>query len=176
MTEYILTIKFQEESEPYLLDISGLLYDLELAHDLATLTANKEDYPQYTFGRYFWYRNGRPVKDQHRIRALHIVKQSPLLLEVVIPSLGALWILLKIFEKVSNWELNREKLELEVRKLRREEQEKKDQRMEELSNQVWPEIHTGEPKEIEEKIVNRLSKSKIVPKDIKVKPYDSDKG
>ncbi len=158
-------------ASPIFVDISSLLYDLELAHDLATLVANKEDYPNYRFGRFFWYRNGRPIKDSHRIRALQISKQSPLLLEVVIPSLAALWILLQIFEKVSNWELNREKLELEVRKLRLEEQEMKGQSIEELSKQTWPEINIGEPKEIGGKIVKRLSKSKIVPIDMKIKPY-----
>jgi len=43
------------------------------------------------------------------------------LLEVVIPSLGALWVLLQILEKVADRPLVREKLEREVTKLRRED-------------------------------------------------------
>ena len=44
-----------EENEPFLLDISGLLYDLELAHDLAVIVANQDEYPEYQFNRYFWF-------------------------------------------------------------------------------------------------------------------------
>ena len=33
MTEYVMTIKFHEDKEPYLLDISSMLYDIELTHD-----------------------------------------------------------------------------------------------------------------------------------------------
>ena len=51
-----------------------------------------------------------------------MIKESPLVLEVVITSIGGIWVLLQIIEKVQNWPLNRQKLKLEVEKLREEKQ------------------------------------------------------
>lgn len=153
MTEYVMTIKFHEDKEPYLLDISSMLYDLELTHDFSVIIANKEFYPNYHFNRYFWYRKGRPVLKQHRIRALRIVKESPLILEVVIPSLGAIWILLQIFEKISNWNLKKEKLRLEVNKLRREEETAKHEEIDVYSDQQWPGYIKIHPHEIEKSLL-----------------------
>jgi hypothetical protein len=179
MTEYVMTIKFHEDNEPYLLDISSMLYDLELTHDFAVIIANRNTYANYRFNRYFWYRKGRPVLKEHKIRALRIVKQSPLLLEVVIPSLGAIWILLQIFEKISNWDLNKEKLRLEVNKLRREEEaieQKRQPQIDIYQNQDWPgSIEIGSH-EIERKLVGRLGEINIKPVEINLRKKNEKEG
>jgi hypothetical protein len=83
-----------------------------------------EDYRDYKFSRYFWYRNGRPIKTDHRLRVRRIAKESPLTIELILAgvsiSSGALLMLLQAIEKIQNWRLNREKLKLEVEKLRME--------------------------------------------------------
>ena len=120
-----LKLVFSEEERPFLLDISSILYDFELLHDFS-LILSAEEYSNYSFSRYFWYRNGRPIKVDHRVRAARIVKESPLTVELIIAgttvATGALWVLLQATEKIQNWRLNREKLKLEVEKLRLDRQ------------------------------------------------------
>jgi hypothetical protein len=166
-----MTIEFHEDKESYLLDISSMLYDLELTHDYSVITANKELYSNYHFNRFFWYRKGRPILKEHRIRALKIVKESPLIIEVVIPSLGAIWILLQIFEKISNWNLNKEKLRLEVDKLHREEMTAKREEIEICSDKQWPGNIEIDPSEIEKKLISRLVEINIKPREIEIREH-----
>jgi hypothetical protein len=123
LTQARLRLVFSEEERPLLLNISSLLYDFELLHDFSLLIC-AEDYSDYRFSRNFWYRTGRPIKIEHRLRAAKIVKESPLTVELIIAAVpvatGALWVLLQAIEKVQNWRLNREKLRLEIDKLRLE--------------------------------------------------------
>jgi hypothetical protein len=118
-----LRLMFREEDRPFLLDVSSLFYDFELLHDFSLILC-AEDYQAYRFSRYFWYRYGRPIKADHKLRVVRIVKESPLTIELVIAGIvagsGALWILIQAIEKIRNWGLNREKLKLEVKKLRME--------------------------------------------------------
>lgn len=105
------------------MDVSSLFYDFELLHDFSLILC-VEDYQSYRFSHYFWYRYGRPIKTDHKLRVVRIVKESPLTIELVIAGIaagsGALWILIQAIEKIQNWGLNREKLKLEVEKLRME--------------------------------------------------------
>lgn len=118
-----MIMTFHEEDTPFLLDVSSLLYDFELLHDLSLILC-REDYRDYRFSRYFFYRNGRPIKKDHKVRVARIVKESPITVELILTgvslSSGALWVLLQAIEKIQNWRLNREKLELEVKKLQLE--------------------------------------------------------
>lgn len=115
-----LKLVFHEEKKPYLLDISSLLYDFELLHDLC-LMISAEDYSDYGFGRYFWYRNGRPIKEYHKLRAVRIAKESPLTVELLLTGMVAiptsLWLLIQAIEKISNLKMNRKKLRMEIEKL-----------------------------------------------------------
>lgn len=115
-----IRLEFEDEKKPYLLDISSLFYDFELLHDFSLLLCAKEYY-DYQFSQYFWYRRGRPLKGEHRIRTLKIIKESPLtvelMLSVVAVSSGAIWVIVQAIEKISNWKLNKEKLKLEVENL-----------------------------------------------------------
>lgn len=119
----LLRLTFKDEKKPYLLDISSLFYDFELLHNLC-LMIYLEDYRDYKFTQYFWYRKGRLLKSEHKIRAFKIVKESPLTVELIIGGIvalsGAFWAIVQAIEKISNWKLNREKLKLEIEKLRRE--------------------------------------------------------
>ncbi len=120
-----IQLVFNEENTPYLLDISSLLYDFELLHDFSLVICS-EEYSDYRFSRYFWYRNGRPVKKQHRLRAARIIKESPLTIELIFAGItvfsGALWVMVQAIERIRDWNLNKEKLRREVEKLRIENQ------------------------------------------------------
>jgi len=160
MAEHLLTLQFSNDEKPYLLDITSLLYDLELAHDFGVL-ATESEYRDYEFNRFFWYRHGRRIRPVHRVRAARIVKQSPLLIEVVIPSLGALWVLLQIIEKVSNWKLSREKLELEIDKHRWEQGERRETVRQRYSDQLSQLAQNPEASDIQQNLTKRFSESTI---------------
>lgn len=160
MAKYLVSLKFQEKETPFLLDISGLLYDLELAHDFGVLLV-QPDYRDRKFNRYFWYRNGRRLKSEHRLRVARIAKQSPLEVGLIISVPGALWVLLQIFEKVQNWSLSREKLRLEVEKLRVEQAQRRETILQFYADQLDEIQWNEETEKIETKITDRLSKSAI---------------
>ncbi len=171
MTQHLLSLEFEEEEEPLLLDITNLLYDLELAHDLGVLLTNK-DYADYQFSRFFWYRNGRPVAKKHRLRAARIAKQSPLILQVVIPTLGAIWVLLQIIEKVHNWPLSRKKLELEVDKLTREREQYREQLKDQYGEQLRALMDERDAAAISESLTKRLSENPAKLARLEVKRID----
>lgn len=160
-SRYLLKMRFLEESYPDLLDISSLLYDLELSHDYGVLLSEKK-YWNYEFSRFFWYRNGRPIDPHYRVKAARIVKESPLELTLVIASVGALWIVLQIIEKVVNWPLSRKKLKLEVEKLELETAEKRA----DLHRTIALAQEQRESREgaatVEERLVQRLAESRLV--------------
>jgi hypothetical protein len=112
---------FSDEVKPFLLDISSLLYDLELLYDIAVIIS-LDEYADYKFTRFFWYRNGRTIKDEYRIRTIRIIKDSPLTIELIFGAIEAFWLLIQAIEKIDNWRLNRQKLKLEVGKMRKENQ------------------------------------------------------
>lgn len=103
------------------LELTSLLYDFTLLHDCIALTAIP-DYKNYYFSRNFWYRKGRRLKPEHQLYLNKINHNSPLGLEIIIPltvgSVTVPWLILQAVEKIQNWKLNREKLELEIEKLR----------------------------------------------------------
>ncbi len=116
---FTLRLQFEGESEPSLLEVSSLFYELTLVHDFSLLLTKKE-YFNYNFSQFFYYRNGRPIKEAHKIRALSINKNSPLDLTLIISTLGGLLVLLQIIEKSSTIMLNREKIKEEIKKLKLE--------------------------------------------------------
>jgi hypothetical protein len=169
---YILKMRFLEESYPDLLDISSLLYDLELSHDYGVLLSEKLHW-DYQFSRFFWYRKGRPIEAYNRVKAAKITKASPLELTLVIASVGALWVLLQIIEKVANWPLNRKKLRLETEKLELEVAEK---RSANLHHAIMVTREQRESREgaavVERQLVQRLAKSNLALLDIEVELFE----
>ena len=155
----IARFSFEEAPYPFFLSVSSLFYDLELAHDLGVLVTYMA-YDSYKFGQDFWTRNGRPLEAAQRLRTFEIVKQSPLVLELVITAVGGVWALTQIIDKVVNWKLNRNKLELEVAKLRKENALKD---MEILDRQLTLEeaIQKRNAERIYEVLIARLNESEL---------------
>jgi len=117
--KFRIRLTFRDERKPFLIDISSLLYDFELLHDFSLLIY-MDEYREYKFAKYFWYREGRPLKSEHKIRAIRIIKESPLTIELIFGGMAAFWILIQAIEEISNWKLNRQKLKLEVENLKYE--------------------------------------------------------
>ena len=162
---YVLQLRFVEDKYPLLLDVCSLMYDLVLAHDFGVILTEKE-YSDYKFSQYFCYRQGRPIKPYHRIRTSRIIKESPLALEVILGSIGGIWVLLQIIAKVQNWPLNRQKLKLEVEKL----QEEKQLRYENL--ELLAESREAVRNELN--LIKRLNESPLMLEDIEIKIVELD--
>lgn len=157
---YALELTFDEPSDVLLSDVSALLYDLELSHDFGLLLT-VPTYESYTFDRYFWYRNGRPLQVEDRVRAGRISHESPLFVEIILPTIAGLWGLIQIIQKVDTWKLEKEKLELEVRQLRRQEQRNMDAIREDYAAQFDQRLETEEKRDILRALVNRLNESQL---------------
>ena len=130
------------------------------------------EYSTYKFSRFFWFRNRSRVSERYRLRATSIELHSPLHLEVVVPSIVGLVGLLQIFKTVANWSLSREKLELEVNKLRREEAEHRLKVTAEYSAQIHDLAISRDADEVGIRITERLSRSKLQLEHIDVKLDD----
>ena len=115
----LMRFHFDEPRYPQLMTITSTLYDLELAYDLSVILAYPE-YGERKFGPHFWYRSARRIDEKHRLRAGTIIRQSPLLLELIVTAVGAAWVLVQILDRVSNWRLNREKVRVEIDNLRKD--------------------------------------------------------
>lgn len=123
----VLHLQFDHANKfPEIQDVTALLYDIELVHDFALLVS-EEEYSSFRFTRHFLYRNGRPIRQCHKARIMRISLGSPIILEIIIPSIATIMGILKILELLSNRKLKREKLELEVEKLREENEERRKQ-------------------------------------------------
>ena len=127
---------FKEEGEYFIGDeakvtietLSSFLYDLNLLNDCLAL-ALIDEYSNYNFSQFFYYRKGRPLKKEHKLYLNKINHNSPLGLEVIIPlaasAAGIPWLILQSAQKIRNWKLERQKLEIEVQKAELDLNEKK---------------------------------------------------
>ena len=94
--QYILTLKFSDETEPDIIGISELLYDLNMAYEYSYLKKYGNDnsiavdelldtlhfYPVRHRRRRF----SKIFGPEHQLKALAIRKESPLLIEVIAPT------------------------------------------------------------------------------------------
>ncbi len=164
----LLQLYFGESQTSLLLSLSSLLYDIELAHDLSVLLTYPEYRERPISARFFFYRDGRRLSRAHRVRLSRISQQSPLFLELVVGGAAALWALLQIVDKVSNWKLNRQKLHLEIDNLNLEKAIRQRQLREEYEEKLEQRHARG----IEQRLVERLNSSEFRLVDIAVQDVD----
>ncbi len=90
---------------------------------LATDEGHKK-YKKYQFSDQSWSKQHRGLPPDQQLHVLKLRQESPLELvaitTAVTAGVGALWALVQIVEKVSNWPLNRDLLRLQRDKLRHE--------------------------------------------------------
>jgi hypothetical protein len=162
-----IRLTFEGEKEQYFSDVTSLFYDLELLYDFS-LVLFVEDYHNLRFSHYFLFRK-RGIKDEHKLRVKRIIKESPLAIELALSSVaittGAIWVFIQAFEKISNYKLNREKLELEVEKLR-EEKNLNIQMAKITEIELENKLETKEALRIYKILLKRFEKNPIKPKDM----------
>jgi len=118
-----IDLRGDEDQFPLLLEVTSFLYDFNLLYEFLRMGLD-EQYFGSSFSQYSWNRKGRPLRNEDRLRVVHLQHESPIhLVTVAIATPGAIaaaWGILQIVEKISNWPLNREILKLQRDKLRKE--------------------------------------------------------
>jgi hypothetical protein len=118
-----IALRGDEGQFPLLLDISSFLYDFNLLYEFMRIKMD-DRYSGYTFSFHSWNRKNRRLREEDRLRVVHLRHESPI--ELVTFAFGtsgavaAVWGVLQIAEKIGNWPLNREILKLQRDKLRKE--------------------------------------------------------
>ncbi len=123
-----LTLAADPRASPHISDIALFLYDFTSLYEVVRLAVDPH-YRNYRFSRFSLYRNGRPLDERDQLQLGSIRMRSPLEVVASIAVAGgaaasvatAVWVVVQTIERIYNLPLNREKLELEVQKLRREE-------------------------------------------------------
>ena len=118
-----------ELQTPTLLQVTSFLYDFNLVYEVSRLATDRS-YERSHISRYVYYRYGRPLRDEDRLSVVRLREESPLELVTTVAVaggavIGAIWGIVQIAERISNWRLNRDKLRQEVERLRRENEEAK---------------------------------------------------
>jgi hypothetical protein len=119
-----ITVHGEEEYLPLLLNVTSFLEDFTLLYEFARLGTDPK-YPRHPASlQYSWDRNSRPLAYDDRLRVCRIEQGSPFLftsLVVAVPAaVTAFWGIVQTIEKIRNWGMNRELLELQREKLRKE--------------------------------------------------------
>jgi len=172
-SEYLrrrLTVKliFSDSEEIFSDDLLSLLKYLEIINDLRVATVF-EKYKDIKINKYFYYKNSRPIDNDRKLLISRITKESPIELTLVLGSIGALWALVQVIEKIANWNLNRQKLKLEVENLKSKNQEIKG------NEEIFEEEYiTYISKDLEihkriKRISKELSEIKLFLKDLEIK-------
>jgi hypothetical protein len=113
----------KETAAPTLLEVTAFLYDFNLAYEIGRL-ATDPIYDDVNLSRFSFFRHGRPLAEEDRLQVGKLRQESPLELVAAVTAfggiVGSVWVVVQIVEKIANFRLNREKLELEIQKLRSE--------------------------------------------------------
>jgi hypothetical protein len=123
-----LTLTADAQGTPHISDVALFLYDFTSLYEIVRLAVDPR-YRSYHFSRFSLYRNGRPLDERDQLQVGSLRMRSPLEVVASIAVAGgaaasvatAVWVVVQTIERIYNLPLNREKLELEVQKLRREE-------------------------------------------------------
>jgi hypothetical protein len=165
-------LRAKELEIPTLFQITNFLYDVNLIYELARLATDPR-YEDFRFSRYAYFRDGRPLRDEDRLRVFKLTQESPLDLILVGAAaggtvIGGIWGLVQILEKVSTFRLNRQKLQEELIKLRRENEaaNRPSHIMDE--EEAMARIRTREAIPLVEGVGRRLSGSQVIIEELEV--------
>lgn len=124
-----------EESPLALENLSAFLYDLVLMHDRLFLLLSTDYKGKIPSGLAFYRRNGRPIEKPDKLQISLIIKESPILIEIIVPAILVgvptfALTFIKILEKIADWNedraikrIDRQTKEIELHRLIQEETE-----------------------------------------------------
>jgi len=116
-----IALRGDEDQFPMLLDVSSFLYDFNLLYEFTRIKLD-DRYSHYRFSQHSWSRKNRPIRDEDRLRVVHLRLGSPIDLVAVVKATSeaivAVGGLLTIAGGVSNWSLSRQNLKLQAENLK----------------------------------------------------------
>ncbi len=120
---YRIHLLAEDEDYPDIDQISSFLYDFNLLYEFSRVIVDPK-YSSYRFSRYSGFRNQKRVGEDDKLKLDLLSQGSPLELIALVTAIpaaaAALWALIQTAEKIRNWPLNREILELTRDKLLRD--------------------------------------------------------
>jgi len=172
-----ISLQSEDDGTPSLFDISTFLYDFAMAYEISRL-ATDPTYEHVEFSRFVLYRNRFRIREQDRMFVWELRSESPFELTLVLAAvpiaIGALWGIVQIVEKITNWPLNRRKLRAEVEKLERENRSvgQSNIRLVVTEKQFENLLARRNGKEVFELVRKRLAKSPIRIVNIEIRRID----
>lgn len=152
-----LNFTFQEKEEKELITLevlSSFLYNFNLLYDFLALSTIS-DYKEYKFPPKFYYSNGRPIKEEHKLLVSRISRNSPLELDTIVNVAELAILMIDALQYIGETKFAKDKLEELKRYVFNTKKEEpiniKDLRSKDLN-----------------KILKRLEKSNLI-KDISIK-------
>ncbi len=116
----MLRLIFKNDDKISIKSLSGLLTDLALLYE-QTVLLTLPDYKEYRFSSQHEPREVGYIREEHQMLVHRIRYESPLEITLILTAAGAspafLWTLLQFIEKIRNWKLNRDILEMQFKKL-----------------------------------------------------------
>ena len=107
----VLTVVLSEPDDFLLENFSNFFYDSLLLHDCVVLAIGEY---HYNFGPQFYYRTGRPVRHEDKLRLRRLRHESPLLVETIVMWGAASLAIRSTYEWLRDRPLHRRKLEAET--------------------------------------------------------------
>jgi hypothetical protein len=126
-TSVQVIIRANQTDPPNVSEVGLFVFDFDSLYELARLSVDPK-YADFNFTRFALYRNARRVDSRDKMYVDLLKLASPLEMASAIAvyagaaaSISAtLWVLVQAFERIYNLKLNREKLQLEIQKLKRD--------------------------------------------------------
>ena len=119
---FLIRVQGQAEDYPPLIDVSSFLWDFNQAYEISRVATDQRYAP---FVSSEGPRDPRGmIEDEDRLQVVALNENSPLVLLAIVAAtpaaVGAIWGLVQIVDKITNWPLNRQILKLQRDKLRSE--------------------------------------------------------
>ncbi|WPB85519.1 hypothetical protein [Sediminicoccus rosea] len=114
-----ILFSFADQAPISALDLSSFIYDINRLYVMSVNSPGYEDARKFVnFGR-----NSFKVQKSNQLTIKRIRFESPGLIEVIAAvsvGAGGLWAFIQALERIASWPMNREKLRLEIEKLKRD--------------------------------------------------------
>jgi hypothetical protein len=118
-----LAVRGAEREYPTLIDVSSFLYDWNLLYEFSRIVVDPR-YADFKFSRFSVDRGAKRIRPEDRLEVQRLRVESPIELITIVAAVSAvattLWVMTQTVEKIANFRLNREHLELQRDKLRKE--------------------------------------------------------
>jgi hypothetical protein len=163
-----LIIRAHQPYPPIASEVGLFVFDFDSLYELVRLSVDPK-YADFNFTRFALYRNAKRVEASDKLYVSLLRLASPLEMASTIAvyagvaaSISAtIWVLVQTFERIYNLQLNREKLQLEIKKLKSDLNENNNTFIEPDPGEVMEHLEEKGVSQYLETVEKRLSKSSI---------------